>query len=81
MAYPLEYLEVSNLCSRLERIRRGQPKYPAEYYDLRNEYHATKDKMVFVILMYIHMVLKMVLIQKELKLLADRILDMLLKIH
>ena len=44
MAYPLEYLEVSNLCSRLERIRRGQPKYPAEYYDLRNEYHATKDK-------------------------------------
>lgn len=44
MAYPLEYLEVSNLCSRLERIRKGEPKYPAEYYNLRNEYHATKDK-------------------------------------
>lgn len=42
--YPLENLEVVNLCSRLQNIRRGQPKYPNEYYDLRNEYHASKDK-------------------------------------
>lgn len=40
MAYPLENIEIVNLCSRI----RGPRKYPDEYYDLRNEYHATKDR-------------------------------------
>lgn len=43
MAYPLENIEIVNLCSR---IRRGVNvrKYPDMYYELRNEYHATKDR-------------------------------------
>ena len=40
MAYPLENIELVNLCSRIH----GPRKYPDEYYILRNEYHATKDK-------------------------------------
>lgn len=40
MAYPLENIEIVNLCSR---IRKGDQKYPDMYYDLRKEYRATKD--------------------------------------
>lgn len=42
MAYPLSNIEIVNLCSRIRRGR-NVPKYPDMYYDLRKEYHATKD--------------------------------------
>ena len=43
MTYPLENIEILNICSRLQKVRKGHPKYPEEYYTLRNEYHASKD--------------------------------------
>lgn len=41
MAYPLENVEIVSLCSR---VRGGKSKYPPEYYELRKDYHATKDR-------------------------------------
>lgn len=41
MAYPLENIEIVNLCSR---VRGGENKYPREYYNLRKDYRATKDR-------------------------------------
>lgn len=43
MAYPLENIEIVNLCSRI-RSGVNVRKYPDMYYELRNEYHATKDR-------------------------------------
>lgn len=40
MAYPLENIEIVNLCSR---VRGGENKYPSEYYNLRKDYRATRD--------------------------------------
>lgn len=44
MAYPLENLEMIYLDGRNPSIQKGAQKYPNDYYKLRDDYHALKNR-------------------------------------